>query len=67
MPRLVDLKVVDEDQFYYTNSINYDNAFETVFNLRWGSVGFYDGKHGIILESYMFWPSGMNTSPDGRF
>lgn len=62
-----DLKVVAEDQFYYTNYLYKNDLLETGLNLRWGSVGFFDGKHASLVIENLLMPNGINTSPDGRW
>lgn len=64
-----DLVVVDEDQFYYTNYIYGYFNLEMILRLRWGSIGFYDGKNATIVESAgsLFIPNGITKSKDGKF
>lgn len=63
--RLNDLVAVSDTTFYYTNFL-YSSELELLLQLKWGSVGFYDGKDSQIVASGYLIPNGINVSPDGR-
>lgn len=66
MSSVNDLVVVDEDQFYYSNDKYFSVNTEIAFNLHWGSVGFFNGKNAVLVETGLFLPNGIAVSKDQK-
>ncbi|KAI0215524.1 Serum paraoxonase/arylesterase 1 [Lamellibrachia satsuma] len=67
MMHIDDIVATGEDSFYFTNYMKFDLKVEFQRHLTLGSVGFYDGIRGHILLAGRNFPSGINTSPDGKY
>jgi arylesterase / paraoxonase len=64
--RLNDLVVVGEDQFYFTNAIYANLDLEVFLQLRWGSIGFFDGAKSKLIETGLHLPNGVMLSPNQK-
>ena len=53
------LVVVAEDQFYVTNYKYANDRREIKYNLRWGTVVFYDGIRGHVVDDGLLLPNGI--------
>lgn len=62
------MTVLDEDLFYFTNFYHYRDYTRVEDNLMlyWGSVGFYDGHRGYIVQERLNKPNGIALSPCKR-
>ncbi|ESO09148.1 hypothetical protein HELRODRAFT_97933 [Helobdella robusta] len=53
------LYMINEDQFYFTNSYYFNNAVEFLLGLKWGSVGFFDGAKAELVLKGLNFPNGI--------
>ncbi|KAI0243095.1 hypothetical protein LSAT2_008615 [Lamellibrachia satsuma] len=56
-----------EDSFYFTNYYKSEFRVEFLRRLSFGNVVFYDGSRGHIVLAGCNTPTGINTSPDGKY
>jgi len=63
---LNDLVVVGYDQFFFTNYYYANAELEVLFELRWGSLGYFDGVRSALVQTGLIFPNGISKSPDGR-
>jgi arylesterase / paraoxonase len=64
--RLNDLVVIGEDQFYFTNYYYGNLDLEVLLQLRWGSIGFFDGAKAKLIETGLYIPNGLMLSPNQK-
>lgn len=61
-----DLVVVDEDRFYFSNYKYYGVDIDLAFNLHWSSVGFFDGKTAVLVDTGLLVANGIALSKDQK-